>query len=138
VSEATTEDPGEGTAETFYDAVGGHDTFVRLVDRFYAGVAQDEALRALYPDEDLGPAAARLRGFLEQYWGGPTTYSQERGHPRLRLRHAPYAVTPDARDRWLTHMRDAVTSLQLAPVHESMLWDYLERAAWSMVNTFEG
>jgi hemoglobin len=124
-------------ADSFYDAVGGHDTFVALVDRFYAGVAADPVLRPLYPDDDLAPAADRLRGFLEQYWGGPTTYSDERGHPRLRMRHAPFRVTPDARDRWLLHMRDAVTSLQLAPVHESVLWDYLERAAWSMVNTLE-
>jgi hemoglobin len=130
--------PGrQGRAETFYEAVGGHPTFVALVDRFYAGVAADPVLRPLYPDEDLGPATERLRGFLEQYWGGPTTYSDERGHPRLRMRHAPFRVTPDARDRWLAHMRDAVTSLRLAPVHESVLWDYLERAAWSMVNTME-
>jgi hemoglobin len=122
---------------TFYDAIGGHETFVRLVDRFYAGVAKDEALRALYPEEDLEPAAERLRLFLEQYWGGPTTYSDERGHPRLRMRHAPFRVTPDMRDRWLTHMRDAVDSLHLPPVYESQLWDYLERAAWSMVNTLE-
>jgi hemoglobin len=130
--------PGrEARAESFYDAVGGHATFDRLVRRFYAGVAADPALRPMYPDEDLGPAQERLRGFLEQYWGGPTTYSDERGHPRLRMRHAPYRVTPAARDRWLVHMRAAVTSLQLAPIHESALWDYLERAAWSMVNTLE-
>jgi hemoglobin len=124
-------------AETFYDQIGGHDTFVRLVDAFYAGVAADPALRALYPGDDLAPAAQRLRLFLEQYWGGPTTYSDQRGHPRLRMRHAPYRVDPAARDRWLTHMRAAVTSLHLAPGHESTLWDYLERAAWSMVNTLE-
>ena len=122
---------------TFYEAVGGHQTFVRLVDRFYAGVAADPALRALYPGEDLAPAARRLRMFLEQYWGGPTTYSEERGHPRLRMRHAPFPVTPDARDRWLRHMRDAVDSLGLDPQLEDVLWDYLERAAFSMVNTFE-
>ncbi len=72
--------------------------------------------------------------FLEQYWGGPTTYSDTRGHPRLRLRHAPFAVDPDARDRWLRHMRAAVDSLDLAPMHEAVLWDYLERAAHSLVN----
>ncbi len=127
----------ESRAETFYEAVGGHATFVRLVTRFYEGVAADPVLRPMYPDQDLGPAMERLRGFLEQYWGGPTTYSEERGHPRLRMRHAPFRVTPDARDRWLTHMRAAVTSLQLPPVYESVLWDYLERAAWSMVNTME-
>ena len=121
--------------ETFYDQVGGHATFVRLVDAFYAGVAQDPVLRPMYPDDDLGPAADRLRGFLEQYWGGPTAYSDERGHPRLRMRHAPFRVDVDARDRWLAHMRAAVGSLELAPAQESQLWDYLERAAWSMVNT---
>ena len=120
---------------SFYQAVGGHDTFVALVDRFYQGVAADEALRPMYPDDDLGPAAERLTMFLEQYWGGPTTYSDQRGHPRLRMRHAPFRVTTDARDRWLTHMRDAVTSLDLPPAYESVLWDYLERAAWSMLNT---
>jgi hemoglobin len=125
----------EQQQETFYTQVGGHETFVRLVDAFYRGVADDPALRALYPEEDLGPAAERLRMFLEQYWGGPTTYSDQRGHPRLRMRHAPFVVNTDARDRWLTHMRAAVTSLELPPMLESQLWDYLERAAWSMVNT---
>ena len=98
---------------TFYDEIGGHETFVALVRRFYAGVATDPPLRALYPEEDLEPAEERLRMFLEQYWGGPTTYSEQRGHPRLRMRHAPFAVSPDMRDRWLTHMRDAVDSLDL-------------------------
>ncbi len=124
-------------APTFYEQVGGRATFERLVTRFYEGVAADEVLRPMYPEEDLGPAVERLTGFLEQYWGGPTTYSEQRGHPRLRMRHAPFKVNPDARDRWLTHMRDAVTSLNLPPILESTLWDYLERAAWSMVNTYE-
>ena len=127
----------EPPAGTFYAQVGGHETFVRLVDAFYDGVAADPVLRALYPEEDLGPARERLRMFLEQYWGGPTTYSEQRGHPRLRMRHAPFRVNPDARDRWLTHMRAAVESLHLAPINESLLWDYLERAAWSMVNTLD-
>jgi len=122
---------------TFYDSVGGHATFVRLVDRFYEGVAGDEVLRPMYPEEDLGPAKERLTLFLEQYWGGPTTYSEARGHPRLRMRHAPYKVNPDARDRWLRHMRAAVGSLGLAPLDEAQLWDYLERAAFSLINTFE-
>ena len=122
---------------TFYEQVGGHETFVRLVDVFYDGVAADPVLRPLYPEEDLTGARERLRMFLEQYWGGPTTYSQQRGHPRLRMRHAPFRVNPDARDRWLSHMRAAVESLRLAPMLESVLWDYLERAAWSMVNTME-
>ena len=123
--------------DSFYDAVGGHETFVRLVDAFYDGVAADDVLRAMYPEEDLGPAKERLSLFLEQYWGGPTTYSEQRGHPRLRMRHAPFKVNPDARDRWLRHMRTAVDSLDLAPIHEAQLWDYLERAAFSMINTFE-
>jgi len=124
-------------SDSFYDAVGGHETFTRLVAEFYRGVAADPVLRALYPEEDLGPAEERLRLFLEQYWGGPTTYSDTRGHPRLRMRHAPFKVNPDARDRWLRHMRDAVEALDLAPLHKAELWDYLERAAHSMVNTFE-
>jgi hemoglobin len=117
--------------------VGGEATFRKLVDAFYAGVAADPVLRALYPEEDLGPASDRLRMFLIQYWGGPTTYSEQRGHPRLRMRHAPFRVNPQARDHWLAHMRTAVESLRLAPMLESVLWDYLERAAWSMVNTME-
>jgi hemoglobin len=124
--------------QTLYEQVGGHETFVRLVDAFYDdGVANDPVLRPMYPEEDLAAAKERLRMFLEQYWGGPTTYSDQRGHPRLRMRHAPFRVNPDARDRWLTHMRAAVESLHLAPLLESVLWDYLERAAWSMVNTME-
>ena len=120
---------------TFYDAVGGRPTFVALVRRFYEGVATDPPLRALYPEDDLGPAEIRFRMFLEQYWGGPTTYSDERGHPRLRMRHGPFAVTPGMRDRWLTHMRAAVDSLDLPPGQAQELWTYLERAAHFMVNT---
>lgn len=123
--------------ETFFDAVGGSATFARLVERFYEGVAADPLLRPMYPEPDLGPAAERLQLFLEQYWGGPTTYSDTRGHPRLRLRHAPFPVGPEARDRWLAHMKDAVGSLGLAPLQQATLWDYLERAAHAMVNTFE-
>lgn len=123
--------------DSFYVVIGGHDTFVRLVDEFYRGVTGDPALRAMYPEDDLGPAAERLTLFLEQYWGGPATYSDQRGHPRLRARHAPYKVNPDARDRWLTHMRVAVDSLGLAPLYQAELWDYLERAAHSMINTFD-
>lgn len=131
------EDVRVNRPDSFYAAVGGAETFDRLVSVFYAEVAQDELLRPMYPEEDLGPAADRLRTFLEQYWGGPTTYSEQRGHPRLRLRHAPYKVNPEARDRWLAHMRTAVASLDLAPLHAATLWDYLERAAHAMVNTFE-
>ncbi|WZW98304.1 globin [Propioniciclava soli] len=120
---------------SFYDRVGGHATFVALVDRFYAGVADDPPLRALYPEEDLGPAAARLRMFLEQYWGGPKTYGETRGHPRLRLRHGPFAVTPTQRDRWLFHMLAAVDSLELPAAEDAELREYLVRAAHFLVNT---
>jgi hemoglobin len=122
---------------TFYDQVGGHETFARLVHEFYVGVAADPELRALYPEADLAPAEERLRLFLEQYWGGPTTYSQERGHPRLRMRHHPFKVTPAQRDRWLKHMMAAVDTLQLAPADELILRDYLDRAAHSLVNSLE-
>ncbi|TKV29953.1 globin [Arthrobacter sp. NamB2] len=120
--------------DNFYDTVGGHETFVRLVDTFYDGVARDDVLRPMYPEQDLGPAKERLLLFLEQYWGGPKTYGEQRGHPRLRMRHMPFRVGPEARDRWLLHMRAAVDSLDLAPLHEATLWDYLDRAAHSMVN----
>jgi hemoglobin len=91
----------------------------------------------MYPEEDLAPAAERLQLFLEQYWGGPTTYQEQRGHPRLRMRHAPYKINPDARERWLRHMRAAVDSLELAPLHDAELWAYLDRAATAMLNTYE-
>ena len=129
--------PADQSTMTFYEAVGGEPTFRRLVATFYAGVADDPVLRPLYPEPDLSGAENRLRMFLEQYWGGPTTYSQERGHPRLRMRHAPFRVGPTERDAWLKHMRKAVDSLELDPVHRDTLWDYLERAAWQMVNTFD-
>ena len=119
---------------TFYEAVGGAPTFRKLVARFYEGVATDPLLRPMYPEEDLDPAEERLRMFLEQYWGGPTTYSEQRGHPRLRMRHFPFKVDPAARDAWLTHMRAAVDELELPPLYAAELWDYLLRAAHSMVN----
>ena len=119
---------------TPYQRMGGHETFVALVARFYEGVAADPELRALYPEEDLGPAEERLRMFLEQYWGGPTAYSDQRGHPRLRIRHQPYAVTPDMRDRWLTHMLAALDSLGLPGEEDAELRAYLIRAADFMIN----
>lgn len=123
---------------TMYEALGGHDAFVRLVDRFYEGVAEDPLLRPMYPEEDLTGAKERLCMFLEQYWGGPKTYGERRGHPRLRMRHAPFPVSPAARDAWLRHMRAAVDSLELPPLHDQMLWDYLARAAHSLINTQDG
>jgi hemoglobin len=123
--------------ENFYEAVGGEPTFRKLVDEFYAGVATDPVLRPLYREADLAPAAERLRMFLIQYWGGPDTYSQRRGHPRLRMRHAPFTIGPRQRDAWLRHMRAAVAGLDLTPEQAQTLWAYLERAATFMVNTFE-
>jgi len=122
---------------SFYDAAGGEPAFAALVEHFYGGVATDPVLRPLYPEADLGPAADRLRMFLEQYWGGPTTYSEQRGHPRLRMRHARFAVTPTARDHWLGHMRAAVDSLRLRPELDRQLWAYLTMAAESLVNADE-
>lgn len=123
--------------QTFYDAVGGHPTFVRLVRRFYAGVIRDDVLRPLYPEDEIGDAEIRLRMFLEQYWGGPNTYSEQRGHPRLRMRHAPFKVTPTARDHWLTHMYAAIDEADLSAEHAEQLREYVTRAAYFMVNSFD-
>jgi hemoglobin len=130
-----TPSPQEDRPDTFYAAVGGEETFRRLVERFYAGVADDPALRPLYPEEDLRGAEERLRMFLIQYWGGPTTYSQRRGHPRLRMRHVPFAINSAARDAWLRHMRDALDSLDLPSAYDQTLWSYLTTAAESLRNT---
>jgi len=122
---------------SFYDEIGGHEVFAKLVHYFYESVATDDVLTPMYPAHDMDGAEERLRMFLEQYWGGPTTYGERRGHPRLRMRHAAFHVNPDARDRWLGHMRSAMDRLQLPPLHDATLWDYLQRAAHSLVNTFE-
>ena len=128
---------GEAVGGNFWHQVGGRPTFEKLVREFYVGVAADDVLRPMYPDEDLEGAIQRITGFLEQYWGGPTTYSEQRGHPRLRMRHAAFKVNPDARDRWLAHMHTAMKTLKLSELQEATLWSYLERAAHAMVNTFE-
>jgi hemoglobin len=124
--------------QTFYDAVGGAPTFERLTARFYEEVAADEVLRPLYPEEDLGPAERRMRMFLEQYWGGPRTYSDERGHPRLRMRHSPFKVGPIERDAWLRCMHTAIASIDaqtLDDEHRAQLIAYMNMAADSMVNS---
>ncbi|MBA3743306.1 globin [Sporichthya sp.] len=118
----------------FYPRVGGDQFFYDLVHEFYLGVAGDPELRALYPEEHLSAAEERFRLFLMQYWGGPGTYSEQRGHPRLRMRHAPFPVTLDMRDRWLRHMRAALDKLQPEPDLEGWLWRYFEMAADSMRN----
>jgi hemoglobin len=122
---------------TFYDDIGGYDTITKIVAKFYEGVAGDEVLRPMYPEEDLGPAEVRFRDFLVQYWGGPSTYSERRGHPRLRMRHAPFRVDPVSRDHWLQHFRAALDEADLTPEQDAQFWDYVTHAAQFMVNTFE-
>ncbi|MFC9664868.1 globin [Nocardia sp. NPDC127606] len=129
---------GEQTTTSFYEAVGGAETFRRLVSVFYREVAADEILRPLYPEEDLGPAERRFRMFLEQYWGGPRTYSDERGHPRLRMRHNPFVVGPLERDAWMRCMRIAVGEIEpsiLDDEHRKALLDYFQMAAASLQNS---
>lgn len=121
-----------------YEEVGGAPTFERLVHAFYENVRADEPLRALYPEEDLAAAERRLRMFLEQYFGGPTTYSQERGHPRLRMRHVPFAVTLDMRDRWMRAMLGAVEAADIPEPQAEQMRDYFLRAAHMLVNTDDG
>ena len=124
-------------ALTPYERFGGHEFFTSLVHNFYQRVPLDSILGKMYPPDDFEGAEWRLRSFLEQYWGGPSTYQEQRGHPRLRMRHSPYKINPDARERWLKHMRAAVESLSLAPLLEAELWGYLDRAATAMLNTYE-
>ena len=120
--------------EDFYSRVGGEEFFTALVRDFYVGVATDEVLRPMYPEHDLEPAIRRLTLFLMQYWGGPGTYSEERGHPRLRMRHAPFAIDEVARDHWLEHMMTAVAKQNMAPdLHEELV-NYLVQVAHFLVN----
>lgn len=130
----------EGAVEgaTFFDAVGGHPTFDRLVATFYERVREDPVLRPLYPEDELDAAAGRLRMFLEQYWGGPHTYSEVRGHPRLRARHAPFPIDVAARDAWLANMRAALDSVGLPAEADRVLWDYFTVAADMLVNAPPG
>lgn len=121
------------TEEPLYGRVGGTAWFEALVARFYEGVAADPVLRPLYPD-DLTDAKAHLTGFLVQYWGGPTTYSDERGHPRLRMRHAGFVITEAERDAWMAHMEAAVRAGGLAPADEQQVLDYFANAATHLIN----
>jgi hemoglobin len=116
-----------------YDAVGGMPFFATLIERFYARVAKDIMLRPLYPD-DLGPPAEHLALFLAQYWGGPTTYSEGRGHPRLRMRHAPFAISQRERDRWMTAMLAALDDAHLEPELHQRFVDYFTMAADHLIN----
>ena len=124
----------QNTEPSFYERVGGQKTFNELVSHFYALVAVNPVLRPMYPDSDLKAAAQRLEMFLVQYWGGPTTYSEQRGHPRLRMRHAPFHIATKERDEWLNCMRQAVDGLEINAELKTELWNYLEMAANSMVN----
>jgi hemoglobin len=122
------------TEISFYEAVGGEETFSRLVARFYQLVANDPVLRAVYPSRNLESAEEHLRLFLIQYWGGPGTYSEQRGHPRLRMRHVRFAIGEAERDAWLRNMRTALDELGLDEELDAQLWAYLEMAAHSLVN----
>ena len=119
---------------TPYERFGGEPFFTALVAAFDARVAQDDLLKPMYPEDDLAGAERRLRMFLMQYWGGPGTYSEERGHPRLRMRHVPYRIDGAARDRWLSHMAEALAEQSLDPADEAELWRYLVAAAFGMQN----
>ena len=120
--------------QTFYEAVGGEPTFRRIVARFFAQVPDDEVLRDVYRLDDLEGAEDRLGLFLMQFWGGPTTYSDQRGHPRLRMRHAPFRISPRERDAWLRAMRVAVDEAGLSEDHRAELWSYLTATATHMIN----
>lgn len=127
----------EAGESSFYAQIGGRATLEKLVRHFYGGVKDDPVLWPMYPQDDLEGAVQRLTMFLEQYWGGPGTYSEQRGHPRLRMRHVGFKINPDAKERWLHHMRAAQDTLELPPLQDATLWGYFDRAALTMVNTFE-
>lgn len=137
------EEPAQCEPSTFFREVGGQATFDRLVTVFYDRVQRDEVLWPMYPHDDLDGAIWRLSTFLAQYFEGPTTYSEARGHPRLRMRHQPFHVNPDARDRWVTHMQAALDELcaepnsRISPMHRITMLEYFDRASRAMVNTFE-
>lgn len=120
--------------QTFYDAVGGAEFFSDLVDGFYEGVETDPVLRPMYPEGDLTDARRHLALFFMQYWGGPKTYQEERGHPRLRMRHAEFVIDSDARDRWVTHMKTSLDRMEVEPGLREELWSYLVSAAEFLIN----
>ena len=119
---------------SFYEEIGGEAFFADLVSQFYAQVAVDPILRPMYPESDLKAAATRLQWFLEQYWGGPSTYQENRGHPRLRMRHAEFHINLAAHDAWVKAMRTAIDGMQMSAEHRDQLWSYLEMAAAAMIN----
>ena len=125
---------GEGAEPTPYQRFGGHEFFTNLVHNFYQRVPKDPVLREMYPSQDLEGAEWRLRAFLEQYWGGPETYSEERGHPRLRMRHIGFHMDGAARDRWLSLMAASIADQGMDAQLESELWKYFVAAAFGMQN----
>ena len=122
--------------QTLYELIGGEATFRRLVDTFYAKVEADEVLRAIFP-EDLEAGKEYQFLFLMQYWGGPIRYSQERGHPRLRMRHSPYAITEDLRNRWVQYMLEAIDQVGIQEPARSQMREYFEQGATFMINRYE-
>lgn len=132
-----TGETGNAVTETLWSQVGGTPTFEAIARSFYQGVRADPLLAPLYPQDDWEGAEWRLRTFLEQYWGGPTAYSEQRGHPRLRMRHQPFHINPAARDRWLFHMNAALDDAKLAPLHDAAFRGYIDRAAQAMVNRLD-
>ena len=121
--------------QSLFDAVGGEEFFVKLVDGFYVGIESDEVLRQMYVDQDLTESRRHLTLFLQQYWGGPSIYQAERGHPRLRMRHMPFVIDDDARDRWIYHMHASLSQIEMDEALRDQLWTYLVSAAHSLVNT---
>lgn len=118
----------------FYERMGGKPTFALLTERFYTAVVSDPILAPMYPADDMEGAQERLQLFLEQYWGGPSTYSETRGHPRLRMRHAGFPIDTAAHDAWLVCMHQAVIDLPIAEDLKEELWTYFQYAAHSMKN----
>lgn len=133
MNDVAADGPDDGE-ETFYDRVGGHATFERLVDEFFRHVWDDPLLMTMYDANDLAGARHRLLMFLEQYWGGPMTYSLTRGAPMLRMRHMPFRINNRAREAWLACMHQAIASLDLALEDDFLLRDYVERAARYLIN----
>lgn len=124
----------ETEPNSLYTRVGGEPFFFGLVERFYAAVETDPVLRPLYP-ADLEPPKRHLALFLMQYWGGPRTYTDERGHPRLRMRHVPFVIGERERDAWLQHMRAAVEASDASAQDREALLSYFSTAANTLVNT---
>jgi hemoglobin len=129
--------PAEPSTSTLYEQAGGEPFFEALVARFYEGVASDDLLAPMYPAQDMDGARRRLTLFMVQYWGGPTTYSSERGHPRLRARHFPFSIGIPERDRWLLHMRTAIDASDGSPEVKARLHEYITMAADAMRNREE-